>query len=101
MSTQIDSISERLVREGNVFRNTHTHSGRKVAITPQNSRMQHLCYARTKLDSTSPEVSFNTGSSETAIICVSGEAEFTVGENKLSLATHDAAYIPTGSQVRV
>src|SRR5258708_39254694 len=101
MSTKIDSPSERLVREGNVFRNTHTHSGRKVAITPQNSSMQHLCYARTRLDSATPEVNFNTGNSEAAIICVSGEAEFTVGDNKFSLVKHDAAYIPKESQVRI
>jgi len=47
--------------------------------------MQHLCYARTRLDAASSEVNFNTGNSETAIICVAGEAEFTVGENKFSL----------------
>src|SRR6266853_1763771 len=56
MSTKIDSISERLVREGNVFRNTNTHSGRKIVITPRNSSMQHLCYARTRLDAASAEV---------------------------------------------
>src|SRR6266853_1765376 len=101
MSTKIDSISERLVREGNVFRNTNTHSGRKIVITPRNSSMQHLCYARTRLDAASSEVNFNTGNSESAIICVAGEAEFTVGENKFSLGQHDAAYIPRGSQVRI
>ncbi len=101
MSTQIDAASERLVREGNVFRNTHTHSGRKVVITPDNSSMQHLCYARTRLDSATPEVTLNTGSSESAFICISGEAEFTVGEKKFSLGKHDAAYIPRGSQVRI
>jgi 5-deoxy-glucuronate isomerase len=101
MSTKIDSISERLVHEGNVFRNTNTHSGRKIVITPRNSSMQHLCYARTRLDAASSEVNFNTGNSETAIICVAGEAEFTVGENKFSLGQHDAAYIPRGSQARI
>src|SRR5258708_12116078 len=94
MSSQIDSTSERLVREGNVFRNTHTHSGRKVVITPQNSSMQHLCYARTRLDSTTPEVNVNTGNSETAMICISGEAEFTEVETNFSLGSHAPPYIP-------
>lgn len=93
--------AERLVREGNVFRNTHTHSGRKVAITPENSSMQRLCYARIKLDATTPEVTFNTDNRETAIICLSGPAEFEVGKDRFSLDKYDATYIPRGSQVRV
>src|SRR5262244_1686688 len=101
MVSRIDSMSDRLVREGNVFRNTGAHSGRKVVITPQNSTMQHLCYARIKLDSASPEVSFNTGNKETAIICLSGPADFTVGENKFTLGKYDAAYIPRSSQVQI
>ena len=101
MTTQIHSENERLVREGSVFRNTHVHSGRKVVITPQNSSMQHLCYARIKLDSAVPEVSFNTEKNETAVICLSGQAEVAAGENKFSLGRYDAAYIPKGSQVQV
>ncbi len=101
MTTQIDSNTERLVREGNVFRNTNAHSGRKIVITPRNSSMRHLCYARIKLDPATPEVSFNTGNSETGVICLSGEAEFEIGAVKFSLGKFDAAYIPRASQVRV
>src|SRR5260221_6738725 len=93
MSTQIDSMSERLVREGNIFRNTNIHSGRTVVITPKNSSMQHLCYARTRLDSASSEVSFHTANSETGIICLSGQAEFVAGGNKFMLEKYDAAKI--------
>jgi 5-deoxy-glucuronate isomerase len=100
MSTQVDSNAERLLREGNVFRNTNTHSGRKTFITPQNSSMQHLCYARIKLNPAVPEISFNTGSHETAIVCLSGEVEVEAGD-KFSLARYDAAYIPRGSQVKI
>lgn len=101
MSTQIDSTTEHLVREGNVFRNTHVHSGRKVAITPENSSMQHLCYARIKLDDSTTEVSFSTGNREAAIVCLSGPAEFEVGNDKFNLKKYDAAYIPKGAHVRV
>lgn len=101
MSTQIDSATEHLLREGNVFRNTHVHSGRKVAITPENSSMQHLCYARIKLDESTAEVSFSTGNREAAIVCLSGPAEFEVGNDKFSLNKYDAAYIPKGAHVRV
>lgn len=101
MSTQATSTTDRLLREGNVFRNTHTHSGRKVAITPENSSMQHLCYARIRLDATTPEVTFNTSHREAAIICLSGPAEFEVGKDKFNLDKYDAVYISKGSQVRV
>ncbi|HEY6304939.1 MAG TPA: 5-deoxy-glucuronate isomerase [Candidatus Angelobacter sp.] len=101
MSTQASLANGRVEREGNVFRRTHAHVGRHVAITPANSSMQHLCYARIKLDASVPEVYFNTGKCESAIICLNGEAQVTVGKETFSLAKYDAAYIPRGSEVRV
>jgi 5-deoxy-glucuronate isomerase len=99
MSTQIDSM--RVVQDGNIFRKTNAHSGRKVVITPGNSSMQRLCYARIKLDASTPEASFRTENRETAIICLSGEAEVKVGNNNFSLGKYDAAYIPPASQVQL
>lgn len=90
-----------LIRENDIFRNTGAHSGRKVVITPENSSMQHLCYARIKLDPASPAVSFHTGDSETALICLSGQAEIAVGKSSLTLGKYDAAYIPKTSQVTI
>ncbi len=101
MSTQTNSETDRLVREGNIFRKTHAHSGRRVAITPENSSMQHLCYARIKLDAATPEVSFNTANHETAFICLSGQAEFKVGENQFNLDKYDAIYVPRKSDVQI
>ena len=34
------------VMEKMIFRNTHAQSGRHVAVSPQNSTMRHLSYAR-------------------------------------------------------
>jgi 5-deoxy-glucuronate isomerase len=101
MSAQASFTTGRVQREGNVFRKTHAHSGRNVAISPANSSMQHLCYARIRLDSSAPEVSFSTSKNETAIICLAGEAEVTVGKERLMLGKYDAAYIPRGSQVQI
>ncbi len=101
MTTQIQTATGRLVREGNIFRKTNAHSGRKVVVTPENSSMQKLGYARVKLDAAAPEVTFNTADRETALICLSGQAEFTVGERQFSLEKYDAAYIPKGSRVTV
>lgn len=101
MSTEAGSSDERLVREGNVFRNTNTHSGRKLFITPQNSSMQHLCYARIKLNSATPGVEFTTGRNETAIICLAGDVEVQAGNDQFRLSRYDAAYIPKGSPVKI
>jgi 5-deoxy-glucuronate isomerase len=100
MSTQA-SILDKVVSEGNVFRKTHLHSGRKVAVSPANSSMRHLSYARIKLDAGTPEVVFNTGGRETALICLGGEAEVSIGKERFTLAKYDAAYIPRGSQVTI
>src|SRR5215831_19564057 len=100
MSSQA-SMADRVVREGNVFRKTHAHSGRKVAISPANSSMRHLCYARIRIDAGTPEVVFNTAGLETALICLAGEAEVSTGKERFTLAKYDAAYIPRGSEVTI
>src|SRR5260370_9416737 len=101
MSNQIHPAADRVAREGNIVRKTNAHSGRSVAITPANSSMKHLCYARIKLDATVHEVSFNTSNKETAFICLSGQAEFKIGENQFSLNKDDAVYVPRGSTVQI
>jgi 5-deoxy-glucuronate isomerase len=101
MSIHADASTQRLVREGNVFRGTHRHSGRKVFITPENSSMRHLCYARIRSDGSVSEVNFNTGGKETALICLSGQAEVEAGQERFTLDKYDAAYIPKSTVVNV
>lgn len=101
MSTLSPVLNEPVTREGNVFRATNRHKGRKVFITPDNSTMQHLCYARILLDKTNSEVKFDNGGQETAFICLSGEAEITVGSEHFKLAERDSVYIPRGSSIRI
>ena len=59
---------------GIVFRNTNAGTGRQLAVTPENSAMKHLAYARVILNSATPAVSFTSGGRETALICLSGRA---------------------------
>src|SRR5262249_41441449 len=98
---QANAAAAPVPRDGNVFRKTHVHSGRRVAISPANSSMQHLCYARIRIDAATPEVIFHTGKSETALICLGGEAKVSAGKDKFTLAKYDAAYIPRGMDVTV
>jgi 5-deoxy-glucuronate isomerase len=96
--------SPQLSAKGNIFRKTNAHKGRKVCITPENSTMKHLGYARTILDASTPEVRFSTGGRETGLICLAGEVEVSAAGRQFplqqfTLNTRDAAYIPRGSEV--
>ena len=102
MSTLAVPISnEPVTREGNVFRKTNAHRGRKVFITPKNSTMKHLCYARTILDQSNPKVQFENGKEETGLICLSGEVEVKVGSERFKLGERDSIYIPRGSSIQL
>jgi len=101
MSALSSVLNEPVKREGNVFRKTNAHKGRKVFITPQNSTMTHLCYARTILDPSSPQVQFENGKQETGLICLSGEVEVTVGSERFKLGERDSIYIPRGSSIQL
>ena len=101
MSTLSPVLNEVVTREGNIFRKTNAHKGRKVFITPANSTMKHLCYTRTILDENTPKVGFENRGQETALICLSGEVEATVGSERFKLGEWDSVYIPRGSSIQL
>jgi len=84
-----------------VFTKTASHRGRKLAATPRNSVLRHLCYGRIILDPTTPRVAFKTGKRETGFICMKGACRVAVGGVPYELDTHDGMYIPRGSTVEV
>lgn len=84
-----------------VFRNTHAVTGRHVAVTPQNSTMRHLNYARIVLNKTVPSVSFSNGDKETGLVCLSGEATVQAGEERFELEKYDSVYIPRDTAINV
>src|SRR5215468_3587752 len=75
-----------------VFRNTHAVTGRRIAVTPQNSTMRHLWYARIVLSSAVPAVSFSNGDRETGLVCLRGKATVQVGAQDFELERYDAIY---------
>ena len=91
--------------EGLVFRGTASQRGRTVAVTPRNSSLAHLSYARIRLDAKVSSVAFETGDRETALLCMKastkGGCRVTVGYSVYDLDTHDAIYIPRDSYVEV
>jgi len=46
---------------GIVFRDANAGTGRQLAVTPENSAMKRLPYARVILNSATPAVSFTSG----------------------------------------
>ena len=101
MSTLSAIVNDPVTREGNVFRRTNQHKGRKVFITPSNSTMKHLCYSRIILDPSTPEVQFENQEQETALICLSGKVDVTIGSERFSISERDSIYIPRGSSIRL
>ncbi|MBN2573524.1 MAG: hypothetical protein JXP73_03075 [Deltaproteobacteria bacterium] len=57
--------------------NTASHRGRKIAVSPQNSLLSHLCYGRIIFDGKVSRVAFDNGNQETALICTRREGHGT------------------------
>lgn len=96
MSTQGPAPFEKMV-----FRKTNTQLGRHISVSPANSTMRHLAYGRIILNASIPQVAFSTGGHETALVCLSGGAEVTIGTQKFQLAQYDAIYAPRDSHIEV
>jgi len=84
-----------------IFRNTHSHTGRQVSVTPKNSSTKHLCYGRIILDETRLAEEFSTGDRETGLVCLSGEATIALDSEHITLGKYDSIYIPRDTRVRV
>ncbi|HTR67292.1 MAG TPA: 5-deoxy-glucuronate isomerase [Terriglobales bacterium] len=95
------SPEEQVAETKLIFRNTHKHTGRQIAVSPANSSMQHLSYGRIILNSSQPGESFFTGERETGLICLSGEAQLAVNSDPYSLGRFDSIYIPRDSKVEI
>jgi 5-deoxy-glucuronate isomerase len=96
MSTQGPAPFEKMV-----FRKTNTRLGRHISVSPANSTMRHLAYGRIILNASVPQVAFSSGGHETALVCLSGAAEVTVGTQKFQLGQYDAIYAPRDSHIEV
>jgi len=93
--------SPSLDRDRVVFRATAAHTGRKLAVTPQNSAMRHLSYGRIILSPEVPAVEFDAGGEEVGLIGLAGEVDVIVAGQTYSLGRHDAIYIPRDEHVTV
>ena len=95
------ALREPVAVEKMVFRKTNGRVGRHLAITPENSTMRHLCYARVILNSSEASVSFSSADRETILICLRGNARVRVVGDTFELAQFDSIYIPRNSVIEV
>jgi 5-deoxy-glucuronate isomerase len=96
MSQQAGVAMEKMV-----FRSTHAVTGRHVAVTPQNSAMKHLSYARIVLNPPNPSVRFSNGAKETGLVCLTGKAKVKSAGQEFELEQYDSIYIPRDSSIEV
>jgi 5-deoxy-glucuronate isomerase len=95
MATQTRVFPEKMI-----FRNTHSHVGRHISVTPANSTNEHLAYGRIILNSATASVSFSNNNRETGLIVLSGEARVDVAGQTAELGQYDSIYIPRDSSIK-
>lgn len=104
------------------FPDTASRPGRHLAVSPKNSDLEYLHYARIRLDAGSSatpsagtalrSVSFETGARETGLLCMKGSCRLRVtlasasgqsaaAPESIEVGLHDGVYIPRGSVVEV
>ena len=96
MSTQTRKSSDNYI-----YRATNRQKGRRVAVSPENSAMRHLVYARIILDPEEPRADFNTGTYETGLICLGGSCRIKAGGETVHIDRHDSVYIPRDTEVEI
>jgi 5-deoxy-glucuronate isomerase len=93
------------------FPDTASRLGRQLAVSPANSPLEYLNYGRIRLaargkDGTHAQVSFESGSRETGLLCMKGECRLRAvpGDasanpgppQDISISLHDGVYVPRG-----
>lgn len=81
-----------------LFRNTADKKGRNWIITPENSELEALGYARIILDQEVSSVEYENPDFEAALICLGGKGTITIGSDSFSVEPYDAIFLPPGNK---
>jgi len=92
---------EPIRRESCVVKGTHKRPGRTISVEPGKTASRNLYYGRIILEAGADDLSFETGTRETGLICLNGSAAVTAGDERFTLNRYDALYLPRDSAVRV
>jgi 5-deoxy-glucuronate isomerase len=80
---------------------TASLEGRNIFIHPGNSSMVEMSYGRIRLGKGERRVDFANAGQETGLVCLSGTATVTVGQQSFEMQARDALYISKGLPVAV
>jgi 5-deoxy-glucuronate isomerase len=94
-------MQTKAVQNGWIFSGTNTHTGRRLAVTPENSSMKHLVYGRVILTPELRQIRFETGPRETGLICLSGQGKVKAQGVEHTLNPLDVIYIPKNETVEI
>jgi 5-deoxy-glucuronate isomerase len=83
-----------------VIRNTAGAKGRTRSVAPGKTAAQHLHYGRIILDAAGREA-VETGTLETGLVCLKGQAHVRVDGREFPLRPYDALYIPRDARFEV
>jgi 5-deoxy-glucuronate isomerase len=83
-----------------IVRNTAARKGRTRSIVPGKTAAQHLHYGRIILDAGAKET-VETGTLETGLVCLKGEASVAVDGRQFTLRPYDALYVPRDARFEV
>lgn len=86
------------MKKNNLFKNTASKKGRNWIITPENSELIALSYARIILDEEVSSVEYENPDSEAALICLSGEGTVDIGGEELKVTPYDTLFLPPGQR---
>jgi len=79
-----------------LFRNTASKKGRHWIITPDNSDLEALGYARIVLDRDVNEAKYTNPDFEAALICLKGSGTVSIGSKTFEVEPYDAIFLPPG-----
>lgn len=77
-----------------LFKNTGSKKGRHIYISPENSSLQFLSFARIILDEEIKSVKCESKGNEVSLICLKGNGSVSVDKRKYNLKQFDCIYIP-------
>src|SRR5260370_30797869 len=77
-----------------VSRATRKNKGRTRSMAPTTAAVRHLHYGRIALDAADAPLEFSTGTHETGLIALNGNATIPLGAQPYPLRRHHAIHIP-------
>lgn len=81
-----------------LFNNTASKKGRNWIITPNNSELEALGYARIILEGEISNVDYKNPDFEAALICLHGEGVVSLDSKSFEIKPYDSIFIPPGNK---